>query len=217
MNTTTTDTLTLRAQGLIQEWKEDGYNYNEDLTPKPKETHEETPSSHQPSLPNFENFGLFVSILIITALIVGIIIFIYRRMDSKSLVTSIDIPEEDTIYGVDLEGALATVEAQKDYYQCIRLKYLLLLRLLNEEKLIRWHIAKTPTQYTFEWKEKAFNDITNIFMKIRYGNYPATATLYEEECAIYDTLVRTAKDNAFKSPAEGKNAAGNAEKGGAES
>lgn len=215
MNTTTTDTLYLRAQDLIKEWQEDGYNYNEDLTPNPKDTHEANPSAptQDQSTPNLEQFGLFVSILIIVALIVGIIIFIYRRMDSKSLVTSIDIPEEDTIYGVDLEGALATVEAKKDYYQCIRLKYLLLLRLLNEEKLIRWHLAKTPTQYTFEWKEKAFNDITNIFMRIRYGNYPATATLYEEECTIYDTLVRTAKDNAVKSSA----AADNAEKGGSDS
>jgi len=198
MNTSTSDSLSLRAQELIEQWQSEGYNYNEDFATKMKEVKEKKENNDYSPSPNFspannQGISLFVSIVVGVALLVGIFYFVYRRLDSKSLTTDIDIPEEDTIYGVDFDKTLAAVEKEKDYYQCIRLKYLVLLRLLNDEKLIHWHLSKTPTQYTFEWTEKGFNDITNIFMMIRYGNYTATEELYKEECALYDTLAAIAK------------------------
>lgn len=98
--------------------------------------------------------------------------------------------DEDTIYGIDFEQKIAGALAVLDYYAAVRYTYLYTLKLLHDEGQIGWQPGKTPTEYIHELTDKEmmpdFALLTNRFMMVRYGNFSATGTLYEEVRAMHD-------------------------------
>ena len=96
--------------------------------------------------------------------------------------------EEDNIYGVDFDAELSKALARSDYREAVRLKYLQTLKLLTECELIDWQLHKTPTQYTAEFDSEPFRQMTNHFLRVRYGYFDATAQMYGEVAAAYDAL-----------------------------
>lgn len=88
--------------------------------------------------------------------------------------------DEDNIYGVDFDAEYAQAIAQSDYYRAVRMVYLRTLRWLADRNKISWQLYKTPTQYTHEFLSDAFRHETLSFMRVRYGNYPATEDLVRQ-------------------------------------
>lgn len=96
--------------------------------------------------------------------------------------------EEDTIYGVDFDGGIASSLSRRDYREAVRLLYLQTLKRLSDEKRIDWQPYKTPTQYIYEVRMPAFRQLTQHFMRVRYGNFEATEELFGTMLALQESI-----------------------------
>lgn len=128
------------------------------------------------------NHNTPLSIIIIALIICGIVWFIYRKnpglfMHSRKDKIKHEL-EEDTIYGIDFPERIATSLSHKNYREAVRLTYLQTLKELSDRKEIEWQLYKTPTQYIYEVNHPSFNQLTNHFLKVRYGNFEATEELF---------------------------------------
>ena len=94
----------------------------------------------------------------------------------------------DNIYGVDFDAALAQALAAENYREAIRVVYLQKLKTLADARLIDWQPFKTPSQYVRELaapaSAPAFRSLTAHFLRVRYGNFPATRALYDDVQAL---------------------------------
>ena len=123
-----------------------------------------------------------VLICIAILILVLVIWFVYKKrpelfMRSRKSTLSYTVGE-DTIYGVDFAGGIADALARTDYREAVRLLYLQTLKQLSDGKRIDWQLYKTPTQYIYEVRLPAFRQMTNHFLRVRYGNFEATETLF---------------------------------------
>ena len=84
--------------------------------------------------------------------------------------------------------------ARQDYREAVRLKYLQTLKQLTEGGHIDWQLHKTPTQYTYECTDEPFLRMTRHFLRIRYGNFEATAEIYEDIVAAQMSLKSKTSD-----------------------
>ena len=108
-----------------------------------------------------------------------------------------DDDTEDNIYGIDFNAAITEALDHENYREAIRLRYLQNLKALTDSNLIDWQPFKTPTQYVREFSAAcslrsggaavptaaapaAFRTLTAHFLRVRYGNFPATRPLYDE-------------------------------------
>lgn len=92
--------------------------------------------------------------------------------------------QEDTIYGVDFQKEIAEALARQDYREAVRLLYLQTLKQLSDAEIINWQPHKTPTEYIYELMpglpRVPFRELTNRFLRVRYGNFEATEALFRE-------------------------------------
>lgn len=186
--TSPTDTLVCDT-AQIALWQSDpAYNYNRELI--------------TPELNLFEwiskQFGEFMRkifgsrfaeeysglILICIAIIILLLIiwFVYRKrpelfMRSRKNALPYTVGE-DTIYGVDFSGGITDALSRQDYREAVRLLYLQTLKQLSDAERIDWQPYKTPTQYLTEVRLPAFRQLTNHFLRVRYGNFEATEELF---------------------------------------
>ena len=100
---------------------------------------------------------------------------------------------EDTIYGIDFDALVSQALAREDYHEAVRLVYLRTLKTLSDAHQVDWQPFKTPSQYVREFSASrsvgsgaanvpivAFRTLTTHFLRVRYGNFPATRPLYDE-------------------------------------
>lgn len=88
---------------------------------------------------------------------------------------------EDTIYGVDFDAVISKALGREDYREAVRMVYLRTLKALSDGRQIDWQPYKTPSQYVREFPTApAFRTLTTHFLRVRYGNFPATRELYDE-------------------------------------
>ncbi len=88
---------------------------------------------------------------------------------------------EDTIYGVDFDAVISKALGREDYREAVRMVYLRTLKALSDGRQIDWQPYKTPSQYVREFPAvAAFRTLTTHFLRVRYGNFPATRELYDE-------------------------------------
>lgn len=101
---------------------------------------------------------------------------------------------EDTIYGVDFRQEIDRALARKDYREAVRLLYLQTLKQLSDGGQIDWQLYKTPTEYMYELKPESlrppFREVTHLFLRVRYGNFEATAALFEEMQALQGAMMK---------------------------
>lgn len=88
--------------------------------------------------------------------------------------------EEDTIYGIRFDEAIAEARSRKDYREVVRLTYLKTLRALSDADLIHWIPSKTPLQYVAEYEDHHLRHATMVFVRIRYGGFEATEEMADE-------------------------------------
>lgn len=197
--TTAADTLSCDTS-LISAWQHDAaYDYQREL------------SVWQPSLWDWllmeindmltELFGsetaqaitrpLLITLGISVALLVLWLIVrrhpsLFMRRRKEALAAEAD---EDNIYGVDFDAVIWQAVASGDYRQAVRYTYLQTLRHLSDRSLIDWQLHKTPQQYVGEYRDDHFRQLTNIFMRIRYGNYEATEPIYDTARELSSSVV----------------------------
>ena len=96
--------------------------------------------------------------------------------------------DEENIYGVDFDAVIRQATADGDYCQAVRYVYLQTLRFLSDHSLIDWMPQKTPTQYILEYDKDDFRRMTNVFLRIRYGNFEATPSLYDSVLQLQSSI-----------------------------
>ncbi len=96
--------------------------------------------------------------------------------------------EGDTIYGIYFDAEIQRATRQGDYREAVRWVYLQTLRYLSDMHQIDWQLYKTPTQYVYECREVAFRELTNRFLRVRYGHFEADSSLLAEMKGLQDTL-----------------------------
>ena len=106
---------------------------------------------------------------------------------------STKIPFTESIFDAEIRRAID----RKDYREAIRLLYLQTLKLLSDDGRIDWQLYKTPTEYIYEVKQEMlrtpFRNLTHGFLRVRYGNFPASESLFEELAAL-QTQIRKGGD-----------------------
>lgn len=77
---------------------------------------------------------------------------------------------------------------RSDYREAVRLLYLQTLKRLSDEKRIDWQPYKTPTQYINEVRIPVFRQLTNHFLRVRYGNFEATEELFNSMKSLQEEI-----------------------------
>lgn len=120
---------------------------------------------------------LIIAIMIIAGIIAYMFInkvgFFAGRGDD-----AIDYEVADDIYSIDFDSRINEALRQRNYRQATRLTYLKTLRWLADNRRIDWALFKTPLQYTREETNPRLLEMTNEFLRIRYGNFDATEQSY---------------------------------------
>ena len=80
---------------------------------------------------------------------------------------------EDTIYGIDFPSEIEKALENEHLREALRLMYLQTLKSLSDYHQIEWQPFKTPTQYTFEFRQADFKRMTSLFVRVRYGGFDA--------------------------------------------
>lgn len=112
--------------------------------------------------------------VILLVVIVGVFVVRKRALFYRNRRVEEEEPDEDdNIYGVDFEAALAKALARKNWRGVVRLRYLQTLKALADGGRIDWRPSKTPTQYTREVTAAPFREMTRLFLRVRYGGFAA--------------------------------------------
>ena len=132
-----------------------------------------------------DNDVVYYSLIGLGALLVLFLSWLVWKKNPKLFMPKEDDPldydvQEDTIYGVDFEAGISEALSQKDYRQAVRLLYLQTLKQLSDAGHIDWQPSKTPSQYVREYGQKAFAELSQHFIRVRYGNFEATEELFQE-------------------------------------
>ena len=112
---------------------------------------------------------------------------LFRRNAEQSL--TIDEAERD-IHAIDFDRELAAARSRSDYLMACRLTYLQTLKRLADAGRIAWEPFKTPTQYTYEEPSHAFSELTQWFLRVRYGNYAADEQTLTTMTALRDAATK---------------------------
>lgn len=96
----------------------------------------------------------------------------------------------DDIYAVDdYDSELERAESSGDLDLVARLRFMQILRMLADAKVIDWQIFKTPWQYVQELGNDDFRRYTSLYMPVRYGNLRANKALLEQMDAIKPAII----------------------------
>lgn len=139
-----------------------------------------------------EEYSGLILICIAILILLLIVWLVYRKRPELFMRSSKNaLPytvEEDTIYGVDFPGGIADALSRQDYREAVRLLYLQTLKQLSDAERIDWQLYKTPTQYLIEVRLPAFRQLTNHFLRVRYGNFEATEELFGVMKALQEEI-----------------------------
>jgi hypothetical protein len=135
------------------------------------------------------------TVLIVSGLILLLLVvwFVYKTRPGlfhRNRQTAFDDVEEETIYGVDFDAVIRQAVADGDYRQAVRYVYLQTLRHLSDHALIDWMPQKTPTQYIQECDNDDFRQLTNLFLRVRYGNFEATPSMYDSVLGLQSSIIQ---------------------------
>lgn len=101
----------------------------------------------------------------------------------QSQLTAGDINEEN-IYGIDFDQAIADAEGRYAYREAVRWLYLKSLRVLADNNLINWKINKTNIDYATELSAgshyKDFQQLTRYYEFAWYGEFDLNQQDYQK-------------------------------------
>lgn len=135
-----------------------------------------------------EQYTEIILIVLFIVIVLLLVWFVYRkrpgvfaRSGKKNIPYAVFA---DTIYGIDFQADITNALARRDYKEAGRLLYLQTLKSLSDNGIIDWQLYKTPTQYIYEVKpeerREPLRNLTNRFLRLRYGNFEVTEQLFDE-------------------------------------
>lgn len=179
-----------------------GLDYSKRKKKKEEEEPEtQTSPSNSGDGPNYGEGSLFdgdwssIFKVLFFVIVIGLLVFLTlklvggnpflmnRRIEKENINYSIKEVEAD-IHKSDLEGFARHALDQQDYKLAIRLYYLQIIKLLSQNKLIKWKRDKTNKAYVREMKGsdyfKEFRSITRLFERVWYGDVDLQQSEFEK-------------------------------------
>ena len=98
------------------------------------------------------------------------------------------VVEEDNIYGIDFDNEIAAARRESRYREAVRLVYLSTLRRLSDGERLQWLPQKTPSQYCREVNDSRFNNLTDEYIRVRFGGREATDDMVAALIALRDAM-----------------------------
>lgn len=198
----TQDTLQYNKEVMEEMYSNQMYNYFNDIPKEEFSLFEKILDFIQRLLSKInintsEERSFFIIILIIVLL--AVILFIFRKKlnlfsTDKSLEVDYILSEED-INTIDFQKAIQFATNNKDYRLGLILQYLYTLKQLNDSGRISWQPNKTPTSYIKEIDHDSFKSMTNVYLRVRYGNYSADEQDYSEFVAWKNNIITEGVDS----------------------
>lgn len=149
----------------------------------------------------------FWTVVIILSILI-IVFFTYRYMGktsgiwSKSDKNNINLEsiEEENIHEINFEEKIAQALSDNNYRLAVRLRYLYILKILDDRESIKWQSGKTNHDYILEVRSNMNEDGYALFRQISiafdfawYGEHDATLDDYNSVKTLFDQL----KSNSF--------------------
>ena len=203
-----TDTLTYDLDKIARYQADPRYDYNSQLLPADTgwwDAIVRRISSllrrlfHQLDSDAAQTVSTWLLVLLFVLLLAAVFFFIWKKrpglfLRDKKLKDPYDVITEADLYATDFDRALADALAQSDYRAAVRLLYLQTLRTAADREWVDWQIFKTPTEYALELRPQSlrspFRNLTNAFLRIRYGNYRATPELFERMRSLQQQILK---------------------------
>lgn len=132
---------------------------------------------------------LLVTIAVIILIIAAVVVIRHSRFFYRNRNVMTADNDEDNIYGVDFEKEIAAARKKGDWRRVVRFIYLQTLRALADGHHIDWRPSKTPTQYTYEVKTDDFKQMTRLFLRVRYGGFPADEAMAEQMVTLKEKVL----------------------------
>lgn len=205
------DTLIVDSARLAAWRQDDDYAYERELVPSQKSLSEwilgqierfmETVFGS--SFYHVHASTIWITVAVVAFLAIGYFLF---RHHPELFIRSNKIPPvryeitDDNIYGVDFQIEIDKAMERKDYREVLRLIYLQTLRMLSDNHLLDWQPFKTPTQYVYEWRNADFKQMTNLFIRIRYGNFEASYAMTVQ----MGSLQKAVKNSVLQNVTQGR-------------
>lgn len=186
-----------------EKWKDLTRNldYNEKEEPPPPPPEEEKPRPEPLKMPSLkiesDAVKTVLFVLLISVLATFIIWALLQRPESvpKDDDKSLLWEEEPNVKEIKVDAFrenLNKLLAEKDYRRALRVYYLLMLKLMDEKKLIDWKIEKTNAEYLYELNDQAFIDtfrqITLTYEKVWYGEKTYSEATMMDYLHIFETF-----------------------------
>lgn len=135
-------------------------------------------------------FGQIITYILFIALLVLILYFIIRLFGghNPSVKQETQVAElediEERIMETDLDKLFKKSLEDKDFLQCIRLLYLMVVKGLSEKQLIAWQKHKTNRDYLYELEDeqykRPFQQLTALYEWAWYGNASVDEHAFQE-------------------------------------
>lgn len=151
----------------------------------------------------------FWTIVIIVSIAI-ILFFAFRYMGKTSGIWSksdkdnlnFESLQEENIHEINFEEKIAQALSTHNYRLAIRLRYLYILKILDDRGVIQWQSGKTNHDYILEVHARGneqsyalFRQISHAFDFAWYGEHESTLEDYNEVKILFDQL----KSDSFTS------------------
>lgn len=150
-----------------------------------------------------ENFFKIVFIIAAVILIVLIVWMILRgsftgALGKKDDSGNVVIPSEENIRELNLDELIATHIAEENFRFAIRYMFLKVLKILDENKQIKWKSDKTNYEFGNEIKDidtrTVFFRLAYIYDVVWYGNFSLDKEQFQNLNTQYDAFYRDEKN-----------------------
>lgn len=134
--------------------------------------------------------AIFIIVLIVMFIVNAPRVTVSRKIIKSNHIETEDNPDEYT--NDDLASLLNRALEDKDYRLAIRIQFLMLIKLLQDDDRIIWKKEKTNFDYYFEIKEnnikEIFRSIVLTFERIWYANYKASNKTFQQISTQYSKI-----------------------------
>ena len=132
-------------------------------------------------------------------LIAAVVIIVYLLLKSApggffkksdSIVNAVVLDETEDIQEIDLKGLLAQALKEENYRFAIRFLYLIILKDLDKQGILKWSKDKTNRDYLYEIEDDVFrnklSELTRLFEYAWYGEIDILKQHFEQVKPSFD-------------------------------
>lgn len=145
-----------------------------------------------------------ISYILVFLIIGTILYFILRYLSSLESGKAPDglnsfkfYTDPDDLENQDLEALLKTSLMEGNFNHALRIRFLMLLRELNRNKLITWKRDKTNRYYRLQLRDQRiypdFKNYCNLYEPTHYGNLVIEEKGFQYAETLYNQMIQTIK------------------------